>query len=134
MTASPRLLIVDDDSMIRKMLRVSIEAEYEIVGEAENGLTAIQASDELKPDVVLLDVSMPVMDGFVAAKRLKAVQPHLHIIFVSQHFEPAYLEEAFQSGAEAYVLKSSAVRDLNTAIREVLAGRTFLSPVAGNAF
>ena len=127
MAGSPRLLIVDDDSSIREMLRISLEQECDIVGEAGNGLQAIQANDELQPDVVLLDVSMPVMDGFVAAKRLKTARPNVHIIFVSQHAERAYMDEAFRLGAEGYVLKTSAIRDLLTAIREVLAGRSFRS-------
>lgn len=130
MTGSPRLLIVDDDSNIRELLRLSLENECNIVGEADNGLKAIEANEELQPDVVLLDVSMPVMDGFVAAKRLKKATPDVHIIFVSQHGEPAYVDEAFRIGAEGYVLKMSAIRELMTAIREVLAGRRFRSAAA----
>src|SRR5579875_2925213 len=74
---STRLLIVDDDSAIREVLRVSLESDWEIVGEAENGMAAIEATDELQPDVVLLDVSMPVMNGFAAAKRLKETRPDI---------------------------------------------------------
>jgi DNA-binding NarL/FixJ family response regulator len=124
---SPRLLIVDDDSAIRDTLRVSLEKECDIVGEADNGLAAIEASDKLRPDVVLLDVSMPVMDGFAAARRLKAARPELHIIFVSQHVDAVYVDEAFRAGGEGYVLKQSAATELATAIREVLAGRSFRS-------
>jgi DNA-binding NarL/FixJ family response regulator len=126
-TGSPRLLIVDDDSAIRKLVRMSLEDEWEIVGEADNGLAAIKAADELQPDIILLDVSMPVMDGFSAAKRLKQSRPELHIIFVSQHPDASYMDEAFRIGAEGYVLKRSASRELSTAIREVLAGRIFRS-------
>jgi DNA-binding NarL/FixJ family response regulator len=106
---------------------MSLEAECEIVGEAENGLAGIQADEELKPDVVLLDISMPVMDGFLAAESLKSSRPDVHIIFVSQHAERSYIEKAFRVGAEGYVLKTSAAEELITALREVLAGRTFSS-------
>lgn len=112
------------------MLRISLEDECEVVGEADNGIAAIQAHEELRPDIVLLDVSMPVMDGFLAAKRLKTSRPDLYIIFVSQHSEPAYLDEAFRCGGDGYVLKTSSVGELTTAVREVLAGRTYRSVAA----
>lgn len=125
MAGTPRLLIVDDDSATRYVLRMSLEAEWDIVGEAENGLKALQANDELRPDIVLLDISMPGMDGFAAAKRLKQASPSVHIIFVSSHFEAAYINQAFLVGAEGYVFKGVAVGELPFAIREVLAGRLF---------
>jgi len=127
---STRLLIADDDAAIRAMIRDFLENGCEIVGEAENGLEAVNAAEQLHPDIVLLDISMPVMGGFTAAKQLKQRMPSLAIIFVTQYPDPAYIEEAFRLGASGYVLKGSAVRDLVPAIDEVRAGGTFRSRVA----
>ncbi len=127
MSQSLRLLIVDDDAAIRDMIRQSVDHSCEIVGEAENGLEAVNAAEQLRPDIVLLDISMPVMGGFAAARQLKEKMPNLLIIFVSQHPDASYIDEAFRVGASGYVLKRSAVRDLTTAVEEVRAGRTFRS-------
>ncbi len=123
----PRLLIADDDALVREMLRKTVGAESEIVGEASNGLEAVAAAERLRPDVLLLDVSMPVMSGFEVARRLRDRVPELLIVFVSQYAESAYADEAFSSGARAYVLKRALIGELRDAIREVLAGRLFRS-------
>jgi DNA-binding NarL/FixJ family response regulator len=124
---STRLLIADDDAATRALIRDSVEGGCEVVGEAENGLEAVNAAEQLHPDIVLLDISMPIMGGFTAAKQLKERMPDLVIIFVTQYPEPAYIEEAFRLGARGYVLKRLAVRDLVPAIDEVRAGGTFCS-------
>ena len=124
---APRLLIVDDDAAMRNALRLSLETEWNIVGEAENGAKAIEACHTLRPDLVLMDVNMPVMDGFSAAKSLQKSTPHIRILFVSGHNQAGCVDEAFEAGAGDYVSKAKASRDLDTAIREVLAGRSFLS-------
>ncbi len=124
---SPRLLIADDDAVIRDMIRHHVGGGYEIVGEAENGLEAVNAAERLQPDIVLLDISMPVMGGFAAARQLKEKMPNLLIIFVSQHPDSSYMDEAFRAGASGYVLKRSAIRDLTIAIEQVRAGGTFRS-------
>ncbi len=125
----PRLLIADDDALVREMLRKTVEADSEIVGEASNGLEAVAAAEQLRPDLVLLDVSMPVMGGFEAARRLHDRLPGLLIVFVSQHAEVAYADKAFSSGARGYVLKRAVIGELRDAIREVLAGGLFRSPL-----
>ncbi len=127
MSQSTRLLIADDDAAIRDMIRHYVERACEIVGEAENGLEAVNAAERLRPDIVLLDISMPVMGGFAAARQLKEKMPTVRIIFVSQHPDAAYIDEAFRVGASGYVLKRSALRDLTAAIEEVRAGGTFRS-------
>jgi DNA-binding NarL/FixJ family response regulator len=126
---STRLLIADDDAGIRAMIRDSVEDRCEVVGEAENGLEAVNAAEQLRPDIVLLDISMPVMGGFAAARQLKEKMPALAIIFVTQYPDAAYMEEAFRLGASGYVLKRLAIRDLTAAIEEVRAGGTFRSAV-----
>jgi DNA-binding NarL/FixJ family response regulator len=122
-------LIADDDALVREMLRKTIEEDSEIVGEASNGLEAVAAAERLRPDVVLLDISMPVMGGFEAARRLRELLPDLLIVFVSQYAETAYADEAFSSGARGYVLKRGLIGEIRDAIREVLAGRLFRSPL-----
>lgn len=124
----PRLLIADDDALVREMLRKTVEADSEIVGEASNGVEAIDAAERLRPDLLLLDISMPVMGGFEAARRLRDL-PGLRIVFVSHYAENAYADEAFSSGARGYVLKRALITELREAIREVLAGRLFRSPL-----
>ena len=118
----PRLLIVDDHAGIRHMLRHIVEdAAGEVVGEAEHGQAAIEIAEELKPDIILLDVSMPVMGGFPAARELHRRLPGARIVFGSQHTGRAYTDEALRSGALAYVLKSAAAAELPDVIRAVMA-------------
>jgi DNA-binding NarL/FixJ family response regulator len=123
-----RVLIVDDHENIRQTLRRLVYGG-EVVGEAGNGQEAVEAAERLQPDLVLLDIAMPVMNGFAAAQLLRERVPEARIIFVSSYLDPAYVEEAFRLGAHGYVLKRAATTELTTAIEEVLAGRTFRSPL-----
>ena len=125
-----RLLIVDDDALVRWSLRQLLVAmNQDVVGEAEDGQAGIESAVRLRPDMVLLDVSMPIMGGFEAARRLHESLPELHIIFVSQHVESAYADEAFRCGAKGYVLKRAATAELPEAIHNAEAGRFFRSPM-----
>ncbi len=124
-----RLLIVDDDSATRYMLRSIVESEHTaVVGEAENGRAGVDATERLRPDVVLLDISMPVMDGFSAARELGQRFPEVRVIFVSQNADKAYVQEAFRCGAAGYVLKQAAATELLEAMAAVRAGSHFRSP------
>ncbi|MBV9037330.1 MAG: response regulator transcription factor [Acidobacteriaceae bacterium] len=125
-----QLLIVDDDGTIRSMLRYIIESDKHcVVGEAENGRAGVSAAESLRPDLILLDVSMPVMGGFPAARLLNAQMPELPIIFVTQHDEQSYVDEAFRCGAKGYVIKQAAMTELPNAIRTVMTGQVFCSPL-----
>lgn len=127
----PHLLIVDDDQAIRQGLRLIVESlGTEVLAEADNGRSCIEQAELLHPELVLLDVSMPVMGGFAAARQLRIRMPELRIIFVSQHRERIYIEEAFQIGVNGYVLKQSAADDLGDAIQTVMSGGSFVSPLA----
>ena len=127
--APERLIIVDDDSAIRWMLRSIAESEHaDVVGEAENGRAALDAAERLRPDVVLLDISMPVMDGFTAARELSARFPEMRIIFVSQNSDKNYVQEAFRCGAAGYVLKPAAATELGQAMAALRCGSQFRSP------
>src|ERR687893_178168 len=111
-----RLLIADDHALVRYGLRTILSGEdgLEVVAEAHNGRQALQACRELAPDLVLMDVRMPVMDGLEATKRIKAEMPHTSVMMVTMHENPDYLFEAIKAGAAGYVLKdASGERVLN---------------------
>ena len=123
-----RLIIVDDDPAIRNGLRALVEAlGSEVVGEADNGRSGIEQAESLHPQLILLDVSMPIMGGFAAARELRKTMPELRIIFVSQFSDPAYAREAMDMGAAGYVVKQSAGTDLSDAVDAAMDGRTFVS-------
>jgi DNA-binding NarL/FixJ family response regulator len=124
-----RLMIVDDDPGIRQALRMLAKAcGAEVLAEADNGRTAIEQAEIYRPEMMLLDVSMPVMGGFPAAKYLREHLPELQIILVSQYNQKAYAEEALEIGVRGYIVKSAAASELEPAIHAVLDGGTFVSP------
>lgn len=121
---SPRILVVDDTQAIRRSLRLHIEKEtdWEICGEAENGRDAIERVKELEPDLVLLDLSMPVMNGLDAARRIKAIAPRTHIVMFTLHTYPQLVDEARKVGIANVVSKSDAAGpNLLRALRSLLA-------------
>lgn len=123
-----RLIIVDDDQAIRQGLRTIAEAlGAEVLAEADNGRAGIEQAERLRPELVLLDVSMPVMGGFPAARQLRSRWPDLRIIFISQHREWIYVEEALEIGANGYVWKQAAAAELDDAIQTVMSGGRFVS-------
>jgi DNA-binding NarL/FixJ family response regulator len=126
---SVKILIVDDHEVVRQGVRSIISKmrpQWEVCGEASNGEEAIQAAEDLSPDIVLLDITMPVMNGFNAAPRI-AKLGHPILIF-TMHESETLETDVRRSGASGYVLKSQAVRDLILAIERVLAGGTFFGP------
>lgn len=124
-----RLVIIDDDAAIRYGLRMLVESMgAEVLAEADSGPAGIEQAEQHRPDLVLLDVSMPGMGGFTTARKLREMQPDLGIILVSQYSERIYAEEALQLGVNAYVLKRNAGKDLEEAMDAVSAGQTFVSP------
>jgi two-component system nitrate/nitrite response regulator NarL len=122
-----RVLIADDHVSVRIALRRLLSEDFDIAGEASNGQEAVDASEELRPDVVLMDVSMPVMSGLEATRILHERMPQLRIVFVSQFADAAYADEVFRLGGSGYVLKRAAATELPDAIRAVMSGGTFLS-------
>ena len=104
----PRVLIADDHPLMLETLIALLAGECEVVAQASNGKVAIEEAGRLRPDVVVLDISMPVMGGFEAARRIMADLPDVRIVFVTAHDDPAVAREAFRIGASAYVLKHSA--------------------------
>ena len=125
----PRVLIADDHVLVMEGLRKILEAECEIVGAVEDGRSLLKVALELKPDIVLLDISMPLLNGVEAARVLVKTVPSAKLIFVTMHADATYVTGAFRAGASGYVLKRCASKELVLAIREVLKGRTYITPL-----
>ncbi len=123
-----RILLADDHVVVREGLRLVIEGQKDmvVVSEAGDGASAIQQAQELKPDVVIMDISMPGMNGLVATRTLKRVLPHCVVVTLTRHGDDAYLQELMRAGASAYVLKQSAPLELITAIRTCASGGQYL--------
>lgn len=130
----PRVLLADDHTLVAEGLRKLLEAECELVGVVENGRALVEAARSLRPDVILLDISMPLLNGIEAARQLRRLVPDSKLIFVTMHADPTYAAEAFQAGASGYVLKRSAASELLGAIGAALQGRRHVdSGVPGEA-
>jgi len=123
-----RVLLVDDNGEMLTDLRDELSAEFEIAGTAENGDQAVREIFRLDPDIVVLDITMPVMNGLQVASLLREKRPGTKILFLTIHEEPEYISAAFSAGACGYVTKRRLASDLRAAIREVYDGRNFLSP------
>lgn len=126
--AKIRVLLVDDNLAMLTELHDELDAEFAIAGTAHNGEEALKAVDRLDPDVVVIDITMPGLNGLQVATRLRESHPRTKILFFTIHEEPEYISAAFTTGACGYVSKRRLISDLAHAIREVVAGRTFLSP------
>ena len=126
-----RVLVGDDHALILDGLRNALQPHYEIAGLAQDGRALVQAAERLKPDLVVVDISMPLLNGFEAAKQIKKSLPHTKVIFLSQHLNPAYLKQALRLGASGYVLKAGATEELQQAIEAVLRGKTYITPAFG---
>ena len=128
-----RILLADDHRMILDGLRSLIdhEADMQVVAESTNGEDACSLWDEKKPDVAIMDVSMPVLNGIDAMRRMLAGRKEGRVVALSMHSDPRYVREALKAGARGYILKESAFGELICAIRDVSAGRLFLSASLG---
>ena len=125
-----RILLADDHRVLRTGLRLLLErhAGLQVVGEASNGREAVEAAAELNPDVVVMDVAMPVLNGIDAAAQIANRFPHIATIVLSMHSDEGYLLRALKAGARGYLLKDSAEAELVQAIRSVHEGKAFFSP------
>jgi NarL family two-component system response regulator LiaR len=124
------LLIVDDHKMVRQGLRHLLEAEpdFRVIGEAGDGPAGLRLTESLKPDVLITDLRMEEMDGIEVTRRARLCSPDTRIIVLTMHLEAGLAREALQAGASGYVIKSSAIDELNEAVRSVASGGQFLSP------
>ena len=125
----PRLLLADDHTLVLEGFRKLLESDFDLVGTVEDGRALLAAAPRLRPDVILLDISMPLLNGIDAARQLRKTLPSAKIIFLTMHADPGYVTEAFRVGARGYLLKRSAASELVRAIHEVLNGRYYVTPL-----
>ncbi len=125
-----RILVADDHTVVRKGLCLLLESHpgFKVIGEASDGREAIAMAETHAPDVVILDVAMPILNGIEAARQISAKLPQTAIVFLSMHSDEGYVLKALKSGAKAYLLKDSAEYDLINAIKAVSEGKAFFSP------
>ena len=127
---SIRILVVDDHALVREGLTSLLkkQADFKVVGEAGDGVEAIQLAETLEPDIIVLDVGMPGMDGIETARRILKSCPGTHILALSMHGEQDFVTTMFAVGANGYILKDSAFKELVNAIRTVIDGQKYISP------
>ena len=125
-----RVLLADDHTLVRAGLRKLLESmpEIEVVGEADDGLALLQLAQQLQPNLVLMDIAMPGLNGLETTARLGKTQPDVRVIILSKHQNEEYVRQALRNGAVAYLLKDSAPLELELALKAVLRGETYLSP------
>lgn len=128
-----RILIGDDDAYVHELLTALLSTEYELIEPASNGRDLVDGASRHNPDVVIADISMPVLNGFEAVRQIRLNGVISKFVFFTTHNNHAYVRHALASGASGYVLKEVGGEDLPLAVREVLLGRVFVSPRIGYA-
>lgn len=128
MMGKPRVVIADDHSILLAGLRKLVEESCEVIEMVENGRALVEAAGKLKPDLILLDISMPLLNGLDAAREIKKFAPDCKLLFLTMHASPTYATEALKAGGNGYLLKQSAASELSMAIEAVLGGQTYLTP------
>jgi DNA-binding NarL/FixJ family response regulator len=130
-----RILLADDQPLVLQIVRFLLEPQYEVVGETLDGQALVAATERTRPDIIVTDIKMPLLNGIEAARRINRAYPDIKIIFLTMHADRVYATEALKAGGSAFVLKSSAAEELVPAIREVLNGRKFVtSAIAAQVF
>jgi DNA-binding NarL/FixJ family response regulator len=124
-----RILLADDHKMFAQGLQSLLEDEFELVGTVENGQALVEAAGQLRPDVIVVDISMPLMNGLDAIRKLKEQGATAKVIFLTMHADDRLLAEAFRCGGSGYVLKQSAGEELILAIKQVLGGHKYVTPL-----
>jgi DNA-binding NarL/FixJ family response regulator len=128
MTNRSRILIADDHNLMAELCRRLLEPEFDVVGVVNDGRALVRTACELKPDVVVLDIAMPILNGLDAGRQLKKMLPVVKLVYLTMNSDVALAAEAFRRGASGYLLKTCAAADLVRTVREVLRSRTYLSP------
>src|SRR5579872_5330916 len=125
----PRVLLADDHTLLLEAFEKLLGDECDIVGTVANGRALLEAAATLKPDIAVIDVAMPLLNGIDAARQLKQTHPSIRIIFLTMNEDPDVAAEAFRAGASGYLLKRSAASELLTAIREIMKHRSYVTPL-----
>jgi DNA-binding NarL/FixJ family response regulator len=125
----PRVVLADDHVLLLGALEKLLAAECDVVGQASDGRALVETAERVKPDVVVLDVSMPLLNGLEAGRHIKQKLRDVKLVFVTMNEDPEVAAEAFRSGASGYLLKRSAAAELLTAIHEVTHGRSYVTPL-----
>src|SRR5436305_2782148 len=126
----PRVLLADDHRLLREAFAKLLEPNCDVVGAVADGRALLAAAPGLRPDIVVLDIAMPLLNGLDAARQLKRVMPEVKVIFLTVSEDPDLAAEAFRVGASGFLLKNSAATELFQAIQEVLQGRSYVTPQA----
>ena len=127
--ADPRVLLADDHTLLLGAFEKLLAPECEIVGTASDGRSLVAEAQRLKPDVVVLDIAMPLLNGLEAGRQIKQLQKDVKLVFVTMYEDSDLAAEAFRAGASAYLLKRSAASELLLAVREVMKGRSYVTPL-----
>ena len=123
-----KILLADDHTLLLEAFKRLLEPEFEVVGTVADGRALLTAAQKLKPDVIVLDISMPLLSGLEAARQLQGVSPHPKLIFLTMNPDPDVAQEALRLGASGYLLKTSAASELTKAIRAALRGLKYVTP------
>lgn len=127
--ARPRVLLADDHPLMLGGLRKLLEPDFDVVASVRDGRELLEAAERLRPDLVVTDISMPLVDGLEATRRLQKTVPGARVLVLSIHDDPSWVRAAFAAGARGYLTKISAPEEIGTAVREVLKGLFYVSPV-----
>ena len=121
-----RVLIADDHTLVADLCKKLLETEFDVVGTVSNGRALVRAAAESQPDVVVVDIAMPILNGLDASQRVKEILPSVKVVFLTMNSDTELMAEAFRRGASAYLLKTCAATEMLTAVREVLCGRSYV--------
>src|SRR6266550_4408104 len=129
----PRILLADDHTLMVEALKHLLQVDFDVVGTVSDGRALLKTAAELTPEVVVVDIAMPLLNGLDAGEQLKARHPQIKVIYLTQNREPRIAAEAFRRKASGYLLKDSAASELTAAIRAALQGRRYVSPAIAEA-
>jgi DNA-binding NarL/FixJ family response regulator len=124
-----RVLLADDHGIVVEGLKSLLEPEFELVGAVQDGRALLEAAEQMRPDVIVADISMPMLNGIEALRQLRKKDKQVKVVFLTMHPDVTYAASAFEAGASGYVLKHSAPSELVTAIHEALKGHTYVTPM-----
>ena len=125
----PRVLLADDHALLLGAFEKLLAEDCDIVGQVSDGRALVAAAEQLRPDIIVLDIMMPLLNGIEAARQIKQKVPRVKLVFVTMNEDTGLAADAFRAGASAYLLKQSATSELLTAIRQVIAGHSYVTPL-----